>query len=449
MKRLIETLDLTWETDTSESDGEPVPGLVMIVMGGESTSGVLPIAGRPIQIGRETEIGDHTLLDGTVSRRHAQVAWANQNWHIQDLGSRNGSAVDAIPLNGEIFSANPTVLRLGNTLFLLIQDIRPYQSCAIMEGEDGIVMGPPLAESWQAISRAARYGRTLHIQGESGVGKELAAQAFHQFYDEGPLGPFVPVNCAAIPEGVAERLLFGTVKGAFSGADTDAEGYIQAADGGTLFLDEVAELDLAVQAKLLRVLESNQVMALGAARPRTVNLRICSATHKDLRAQVAAGKLREDLYFRLSQPTVQLPPLRERLCEIPRLIENAVRMISPDLKPHVSLIEACIMRHWPGNVRELIAEIRTASQEAIASDSPEVELRHLRAAAGVPFSADPTPSPIPAQAKRTNRPEPEEIEAALSASQGNVSRAARMLGLHRTQLRRWIDRFGIDPKNFG
>ena len=141
--------------------------------------------------------------------------------------------------------------------------------------------------------------------------------------------PFVAVNCAAIPEGLAERLLFGARKGAYSGATADAEGYIQAANRGTLFLDEIAELDPLVQAKLLRVLETREVLPLGASRAKKVDIGICAASHRRLRDEVTAGRFREDLYFRIGRPEVQIPPLRERLDEIPWFVARELRRVDP------------------------------------------------------------------------------------------------------------------------
>src|SRR5207302_10793306 len=171
-----------------------------------------------------------------------------------------------------------------------VEDVRPYLGATVQRLEK-MVRGPRLERAWHVLARAANAGDSVHIVGESGSGKELAAQAFHRL---GPRkdGPFVAVNCASIQPGVAERLLFGAKRGAYSGA-IDAEGYLQAAHGGTLFLDEIAELEPAVQAKLLRTLETGEVLPLGAARPRTVDVRVVSATHKVLRVEVGAGRFRE------------------------------------------------------------------------------------------------------------------------------------------------------------
>jgi transcriptional regulator with GAF, ATPase, and Fis domain len=266
------------------------------------------------------------------------------------------------------------------------------------------------------------------------------------------------VNCAAIPHAIAERLLFGAKRGAYSGADADASGYLEAADGGTLFLDEIAELDAQVQAKLLRALESKEILPLGAAKPRRVELGFVSATNKDLRALVGKGTLREDLYFRIASPAVALPPLRNRPEEIALLVAAEIAKVSPGLTAHVSLLEQCLLRPWPGNVRELNAEIRTAAQAALA-DGSRVTARHLAPTAGTLFGGATLPTgdtPTPTTPNPPNQidgpkkriPQVDEewrrrIEEALRKNDGNIAGTARALGLHRTQLRRLIERHGI------
>jgi transcriptional regulator with GAF, ATPase, and Fis domain len=270
----------------------------------------------------------------------------------------------------------------------------------------------------------------------------------------------VAVNCAAIPHAIAERLLFGAKRGAYSGA-ADAPGYVQEADGSTLFLDEIAEIDPQVQAKLLRVLESHEVLPLGASKPHKVDVAFCSATNKDLRALVAAGMLREDLYFRIGRPAVALPALRNRPEEIPALIAHQLAALSPAPTAHVSLVEQCLLRPWPGNVRELLTEVHAAAHAALA-DGGRVEARHLAATAGSVFGGampdarpapperptpvPPGPAPLDGPRRRPPRDDAEwrqRIEESLRANAGNVAGTARALGLHRTQLRRLLERYGI------
>jgi transcriptional regulator with PAS, ATPase and Fis domain len=290
---------------------------------------------------------------------------------------------------------------------------------------------------------AARASDTVLVLGESGAGKELAARAFHDTRHGGSANvPFVAVNCAAIPEGVAERLLFGARKGAYSGAANDAEGYIQAADKGTLFLDEIAELDPLVQAKLLRVLETREVLPLGASRPKKVEIGIVAASHKRLRDEVAAGRFREDLYFRIGRPEVQLPPLRERLDEVPWFIGRALHGVDPSLTASVGFVEACALRAWPGNVRELLREVVRAGHRAIEEKASLVEPGHLLAEAGVAVAIVAAPAPATGGVKRPglSRWSDDEIRKALADNAGNVRATARALDCHRNQLRRWLEK---------
>ncbi|AUX48859.1 uncharacterized protein SOCE26_104020 [Sorangium cellulosum] len=421
--RASETLDggpLEGPADDG-SAGAPVPGLVLIFSGDRPAFEVLPLAGGALLLGRG-EVAGVRIDDKRMSREHARVAFDGRCFSVRDLDSRNGTAVDGEELRGERAGEALRIVRMGSSLFLLAADTRPYRT-GLAHGAD-MVMGPLLQRTFRTISRAARFGRVLHITGESGSGKELAARAFHAAGPAGA-GPFVAVNGATLPEGMAERLLFGARRGAYTGA-VDALGYIQSAHGGTLFLDEVAELDPGVQAKLLRVLEAGEVLPLGELRPARVDVRLCSATLKDLRAQVAAGKLREDLYFRIGVPAVTLPPLRERPEEIPWLIDRAVQQVraavgasrgagagdEATLWPHTSLVEACLLRRWPGNVRELLAEVRAAAQLA-TEEGGAVLARHLSPTAGMAVGPPPSSEPAPRAAAPSDAP-----GAAPAASSG-------------------------------
>jgi len=345
-----------------------------------------------------------------------------------------------------VFAPSPRVVRLGRTLFAFVRDVGPYLDGGVVR-IDSTVVGPSLRAAWDRIQRAARLGDTLVLTGESGSGKELAARLFHRA-SRGADGPFVAVNCATIPEALAERLLFGAQKGAYSGATADSEGYVQAAHGGTLFLDEIAELDLGVQAKLLRVLETREVIPLGSSRRRAVDLRIVCATHKNLRELVVARKFREDLYFRLGRAEVAVPPLRARAEEIPWLIVDALAAVGGEAHPvkaHPAFIEACVLRHWPGNVRELRAEVERAAQEAVAAERDVVEARDLAELAGREL-LDNSSSGTNETPKTLAKTDDEAIAEALRRAAGNVTQAARDLGIHRNQLRRWIARKGVDPQ---
>jgi len=428
-----------------------VAGLVAVWQGGRARLSVLPLVDGAIELGREhlaAVIGD----DERVSRRHTRVRFDGSAWHIADLGSRNGTFVDGarVAAEGEVTLPAPTVLRIGETLFLFTDDAARFGGATVAVA-GGLVMGPTLRAAWDEIRHFASAGEVLHITGETGTGKELAARHFHDA-SERAKAPFVAVNCATIPPSLAERLLFGARRGAYSGADRDVDGYFQTADGGTLFLDEIGELSLEVQSKLLRVLETREVVPLGAVRGQKVRLGIVSATHTDLRDAVARRTFRDDLYFRLARPAVRVPPLRERLEELPFLVESVVRA-APPIGAKVSLVETALRRAWPGNVRELLAELGSAKSRAQAAGRTEVGASQLAPAAGtVPAVATDSTTP-PAAAAESDEPlappswrgvSAARIQEVLRAEHGNVSAAARALGLHRNQLVRLMHRFGID-----
>ncbi|HEU4727354.1 MAG TPA: sigma 54-interacting transcriptional regulator [Kofleriaceae bacterium] len=439
--------------------GDRVAGLVLVFSGGAPRSQVIDLVAGRAELGRGD--GDtFKLVDGRVSRRHARIAFEAGRWLVADLGSQNGTSVDGEPAIADTERQAQRVIRVGDSLIVPCSDVRPFKQREVRV-IDGFVRGPAMQAVLEEAARAATSGRTLHIRGESGTGKEGVAQAFHRAGARAAR-PMVAVNCAAIPHAIAERLLFGAKRGTYSGAEADAPGYVQEADGSTLFLDEIAELDLQVQAKLLRLLESHEVMPLGASRPRKVDFALCSATNKDLRALVAAGMLREDLYFRIASPAVTVPALRNRPEEIPALIAHELAALPRAPVAHVSLVEQCLLRPWPGNVRELLTEVRTAAHTALASGH-RVQARHLAASAGSVFGAvppgprsappagQPPPTPTPTATEELRKRLPGDaaerrlrIEEALRANAGNVAATARALGLHRTQLRRLLERLDDD-----
>lgn len=453
------------KADSDSRQGAAEPGLVMLFAVGQPYCTVLPVGPVPLEVGRGVGVlQDHR--DSLMSRRHARVAYREGCFEVTDLGGRNGSAIDGIPFTGTKIVSEQSVIRLGHSLFMCCRDLRPFRGFGV-RSVDGRIEGPTLQQVSRTVAQLAQASRTLFLCGESGSGKEAQAQTFHRAAPQNS-GPLIAINCAAIPEGVAERLLFGARKGSFSGATSDGEGYIEAANGGTLFLDEVAELSDNVQSKLLRVIETGELLPLGATRVRKVQFRVCSATYKDLRALAQAGRFRTDLYFRIGIPEVNLPPLRERREEIPWLIHQAVAGAASELSVSALLVEACLLRPWPGNIRELLAEISTAALAARAARSALLLTEHLNPKAGTSMAA---PAVLPsASPKLTEAPPPAfssswspsmsvtsssvegqnqaptraEILATLVAAKGNVSTAARTVGIQRTQFRRLLARYQID-----
>jgi transcriptional regulator with PAS, ATPase and Fis domain len=374
---------------------------------------LVPVAGEVLGRERLLALG---VDDARASRRHVAIERDGAALRVRDLGSTNGVFLRGVRVVGEarVEEAERAVLRLGRTLALVVPRLRPDEA---RHGEplerDGVVAGPSLRAVHRQIAALGRAGEGLFLRGESGSGKEVAAHAYH---DASPrrLGPFVAVNCAAVPRELAERLFFGAVRGAYSGSVADADGYLQAARGGTLFLDEVAELDPAVQAKLLRALEAREVLPLGGTRPVPLSLGLCAATLRDLRAAVAAGLFREDLYYRIGRPEVALPPLRERLEEVP---SHVARTLAPlGLAPDLALIEECLLRPWPGNVRELCAELRAAAALARSQGDDTVRPQHLAPAAGQRLG--PASAAAPAAAPAATPPVDAEAIAAAGRALG-------------------------------
>ncbi len=420
------------------------PGL-LLVSSGEPRCTALPLVDGALALGRDelTALGVH---DPRVSRKHLEVRRAAAGWRVRDAGSTNGVFVDGEPLGARGEFAAPRVVRIGRTVLVFADELGAYARSGVRVA-GGAVAGPALQEIIARGSALVRAGGSPLLLGETGAGKEVVARAIHAG-GPFPRGPFVGVNCATITRDLAERLLFGTRRGAYSGAVADAAGLVMAASGGTLFLDEIGEMDLATQAKLLRVLETREVTPLGATRPEPVDLRLCAATLRDLRADVAAGRFREDLYFRVARPELRLPAMRERLEEIPwlvaRFLDEPGSETGPRAQPLVAgarLLERCLLARWPGNVRELGAELRVAGLAARAAGRGVVAVGDLDPRAGLALSSTDGAStalePAPSELDRGA------IARALSAEDGNVTRAAKRLGMPRTSLRRALARAGI------
>ena len=309
-----------------------------------------------------------------------------------------------------------------------------------------------LAELLREVGRLQNFGRTgVLLTGESGTGKELVARALH-FGGSRAKGPFIPVNCVAVPGELMESMFFGHVKGAFTGASADRKGYFELAHGGTLFLDEIGDMPAALQAKLLRVLEDGRITSLGGSTERQVDVRVVAATNAHLEAKIAAGAFRQDLYFRLARSVVRVPPLRERPEDIPLLAAHFIAHFASEMglpaTPAIGAdaLDALAAHAWPGNVRELRNVIESA---LIASGGRALAPAHLRILAAPPPVAAPAPSPpsrsassdpfaLPGETLPLNLDAAERtlIRRAVNQTGGNIAEAARMLGVHRTRIYR-------------
>jgi DNA-binding NtrC family response regulator len=460
----------TQDESRYESDGpaRAIPGALIVFSHNAPMLRPVPVANGPVMLGRDGPDGQHWLPDSQLSGQHLEVGHDAQGFTLRSVG-KNGTHVNRARMEGTQRVPSNAVVRVGRTVLLLCDDVAPFLTGGI-DTPDGLVVGPRLKRVHDAITAAARPGpvsvRTTLVTGETGSGKELAATTFHRA--AAPKGPMVRFNCSNLSSTLADSQLFGHVKGAFSEAKADKRGLLDEADGGVLFLDEVADLNLEVQAKLLRAVETGEFFPLGGTTVRKVDVRYLSATHKDLEAAKRSGAFREDLYFRLAQAHAQMPPLRERREEIPWLIAHALAE-APVRTPHAFLIEYALLQQWPGNARELLAEVRAAARTAKEKGSDVVRDEHLPSFVGpktstesrtgsmaaprpitspLPMPAPIAPAPPAAPTAPTYGPDMtrEEVVAMMNRFGGNASRAARETGMHRETLNRLRDKYGLRTK---
>ena len=389
-----------------------------------------------------------------IRARHPQVifvlmtAFGDERMAVQALKQ---GAYDYIPKPFDNDDMRALVRRVHELLAIRTENARLRNELAARFGEM-IGSAPIMREVYRIIERAAPTDATVLITGESGTGKELAARALHDHSRRGK-GPFVALNCSALPGELIESELFGHVKGAFTGADRDKTGLFEAAQNGTLFLDEVGELQLAAQAKLLRALEERTITPVGATAPRKVDVRVIAASHRPLDDMVRDGSFREDLMYRLKVITLVMPPVRDRREDVMPLVAHFISQLAerhgrPALQLSDAARSAILSYSWPGNVREL----RNALERALVlADGERIEIRDLpphiaqqpvalrpddAVVADVPFSE--------ARERAADAFDRAYITAALEKHDGNVSATARFLGMHRQSLQKMMKRLGID-----
>jgi transcriptional regulator with GAF, ATPase, and Fis domain len=380
--------------------------------------------------------------DSRISSTHARLRASFGRWLVEDAGSRNGTLV-----NGEQVKTaglrDGDVVELGRT-FYLFRDALPTAADEPADAEaqapdaPGLAtLSPPLATTLRALAAVARSTVSVVIHGETGTGKELIARAVHHL--SGRRGPFVPVNCGAIPASLVESELFGVRRGAYSDAKEDRPGLVRSAHEGTLFLDEIGDLALPQQAAFLRVLQEREVTPIGQARAVSVDLRIVAASHRDLAQLVAEGRFRDDLSARLSGFGVRLPPLRARREDLGILIGALITRLAP-APEQVSFapdaMRMLVAYDWPQNVRELEKRLGTAL--VLAADRP-IQVAHLGDLPRAPLSPR---EPTGDDARRA------ELSRLLATHAGNLSAVARALNKDRAQVRRWLRRYGLDPASF-
>ena len=425
------------------------------------------VLGALTSIGRAP--GNTIVIDEPHVSRHHTVIRVHEDgsYLVSDLGSSNGTYLNSRRVLLPERLRHHDVIKIGAVTLTFVHPASE-RAQAPSTGSDDFTMageeerreltvigtGPAMEAVFRLMTKAAGSTIAVLIQGETGTGKELVARAIHAVSPRGR-GPFLAVNCAAMPEALLESQLFGHRRGSFTGADRDRVGLFEAATGGTVLLDEIGEMPLAMQAKLLRVLQEGEVTPVGDTRPRPVDVRIISATNRELGAEVAARRFREDLFYRLTGFPITVPPLRERREDIPVLAERFAAQAAHSHRKRINGITAdaleCLKQFdWPGNVRELQNEMQRAVVLAEHGEALGVEHLSLRLRGGVDMDPAEASEAVPAAEApgahlREARAafEAKHIADVLRQQGGNVSRAAVVLGLSRMQLHRKLKEYGI------
>ena len=403
-------------------------------------AGIVSEPSRPLPAGR-TVVGRRVDPpgialddDGLASRAHAAFDCdpPRGRLSVEDLDSRNGVQVNGQPVRRcELVDGD--VVRLGAS-FLVVR----FEPPRLIDVPSDLLVGlsPAMQEVRVAVKRLAKSDASVLVLGETGTGKEVVAQALHAA--SGRSGPFIAVNCAAIPESLAESQLFGHVPGAFTGALHEHRGFFRAAERGTIFLDEIGDMPRALQPKLLRALESRAVVPVGSVEPRPFDARVVAATNVSLEGAVEEGTFRRDLFARLAQLRVELAPLHDRREDILALVAHRLPPGAPPLAPE--LVEALLVHPWPSNVRELFGVVTELSVWSDGAD--RLELSVVASRLGGAAGADPTARAEPCV------PGADELDALLRKHAGNVAAVARETGRSRTQVYRWITQLGLDATRY-
>jgi DNA-binding NtrC family response regulator len=390
------------------------------------------------------------IPDRRISSMHARLVKTEGTWLVEDTGSRNGVLVNGV-LERRASLTDGDVFELGHSFFLYRQaaPTRGDADRALdLENALGLEAGavtalPSFEQHLSTLRKLAPTTISLIIEGETGTGKELVARTIHEMSNRP--GPFVAVNCGALPGSLVESELFGYRKGAFSGAAEDRLGIIRTADQGTLLLDEIGDLPLASQPALLRVLQEEEVTAIGATRAVPVQIRVIAATHRNLADWTAKGAFRADLYGRLAGAIIRIPALRDRVEDLGVIVASLLRKLAPERWEEIMLsssaARALVAYDWPRNVRELEKCLETALHLAGAR---QIQIEHLpeavqRADLTARRSRAANANVLPPEERRRR----DELARLLAQYDNNISAVARHLGKGRTQVQRWILRYRL------
>jgi transcriptional regulator with GAF, ATPase, and Fis domain len=423
------------------------------VVAGPDMGQEVEAAGALVRVGSAPD-NDLVLNDDTVSRRHCEIEISRDGIRVRDVGSTNGVLLGGLRVHDvsiDTSFAGATTLCLGDSqlgIVCLKETVDRYQSTTDRFG-DVIGASPRMRELFADLDRIASTDMSLLIEGETGTGKDAIAEAVHRASERAE-GPFIVFDCGAVAPSLAESELFGHERGAFTGAVAQRAGVFEDASGGTLFLDEIGELPRDLQPKLLRVLEKRELRRVGSTKTLAVDVRIIAATNRNLAAEVARGTFREDLYFRLAGAHVVAPPLRERIDDLPLLVEHFLSLERPPRSIHEVPPEVWQMlatHRWPGNVRELrnaVQRLLVTPERPIAS-GPRAACRE----SAKPDEERPAPAVLPLLPLRIARREASEsfereyVQAVLSKTGGNVSRAASLAEVSRQMMQKLMRKHGI------
>jgi transcriptional regulator with GAF, ATPase, and Fis domain len=385
------------------------------------------------------------LTDRTCSRLHCEITVSAGKAFLRDLGSRNETLINGVPverarlIEGAVIALGRTQVRFGLAKESITIPLSTEARFGSLVGRSSVMRAV-----FAMLEQSARSDTTILLEGPTGTGKEAAAESIHMASPRRD-GPFIVLDCGALPPDLLESELFGHEKGAFTGAVSEREGAFEAAHGGTIFLDEIGELALDLQPKLLRVLEQRQVKRVGTSRYNDVDVRVIAATNRDLRVEVNNQRFRADLYYRLAVVSVRLPPLRERLEDLPLLVEQLLGdgPVPSELR-EPSFLEELSRHSWPGNVRELRNYLERCV--ALRSADPPAPEEPERAEAGGTATGPAVDAKLPLREAReawTNTFEKRYLVALLALHQDNVSAAARAAGIARIHLHRLLRKHGL------
>jgi transcriptional regulator with PAS, ATPase and Fis domain len=404
------------------------------VKGGRS----LVLSQRHVRIGT-SPANDVVLGDPHASRFHCEIRLTDEGYVLRDLGSTNGTRVGEVEVKEGLLHPGATVVVGETRIRFLADEGRPDEIAASTEEHFGDVVGRSvrMREVFGVLERIAPTELTVLLAGETGVGKDVMARALHERSARAGK-PFVVFDCAAVAPTLIESELFGHVKGAYTGATTDAVGAFERAQGGTLLLDEIGELSLDLQPKLLRALEQRTVRPVGGSREVPVDVRIVAASHRNLERAVKQGTWRQDLFFRVSVVTLEIPPLRQRLEDLPLITEAILRSLDRKIVVASETYRILERYDWPGNVRELRNVIDSASALA---DSTTLEPRHL--VFFTPRKKEVSLSGFDLAGKSLETIERAAIVQTLERCKGNKTHAAKALGISTSTLYEKVKKYSI------